>query len=167
MENYFKLLEIEENYNIDTQVLNEQYLAQQTKYHPDKIINKQEKIHYQKTSMMLNKAYAVLKDDFERAKYLLNLNGTIIDEGKLKNSLPLDKLENIWSQLEEISTIDNLQTLKNLHNQKTSDQQILKLRLSEAFTKRKFQDALDIMIEFKYLIGIIDNIKSKIRNAAI
>ncbi|RYE06313.1 MAG: Fe-S protein assembly co-chaperone HscB [Rickettsiaceae bacterium] len=162
MKNYFELFQIEQKYYLDMVLLNQKYLAQQVKYHPDKA-NEEQKTQYKEISATLNKAYGVLKDDFERAKYLLSLNGIILEQQNL--NLPSGELTYIWDQWELINNTNDLKTLKNIQKQKIIVKQELKLKLCQAFTTSNFQDALDIMIKFKYLISIINNIESKIRNA--
>lgn len=163
--NYFKLLTINEAYDIDLKVLNKQYFALLAKYHPDRAASNEQKHEYQEISININKAYTVLKDDLKRAAHILNLQNIATDETALKNKISKEKLAEIWEQYDKLDDINHLSELESLLTQKLTEHKKLSVQLKEAFKNNDFCDALDIIISFKYLITLIENIKLKIKNA--
>jgi len=165
MIDYFKLLDIEQKYDINLADLNKQYFAALAKYHPDRTKEVAKKHEYQDISTYLNKAYAILKDDLKRAEHILNLKNIATDEISLKAKISKEKLAEIWQSYEEFEEIDSLSQLEFLLDQKISEQLKNISELKQAFKNNNLKDALDIIISFKYLVTLIDNIKLKIKDA--
>ena len=80
-ENYFELLGIEQEFTIDQNKLQQNYIKLQQLFHPDKLIHKAnaENILAMEYSAKLNHIYQILKDDKKRAEYLLSLHNIIIN----------------------------------------------------------------------------------------
>ena len=163
--NYFKLLGIQEEYDINLADLNKQYFAHLAKYHPDRAASNEQKRKYQEISININKAYSVLNDDLKRAEHILNLQNIATTETDLKNKISKEKLAEIWEQYDRLDDINHLTELEYLLNHKLAEYEKLATQLKEAFKNNDFCDALDIIISFKYLITLIENIKLKIKNA--
>jgi molecular chaperone HscB len=163
--NYFELLEIDEKYTIDLKLLNDKYLFQQSKYHPDRARNSQQKKDYQDISVQLNKAFAVLKDDLKRAEYFLELEGLSITDEEARGKISNDKLLEIWEQREIVENTNEILELEELYNLKIAEKNVLISELNNLFDNKKLQDALDITISFKYLTNLLESIKLKIKNA--
>lgn len=163
--NYFKLLAIEEKYELDPADLNKQYFANLTKYHPDRAQGTEQKREYQELSININKAYSTLKDDLKRAEHILNLHNIATDETALKNKISKEKLAEIWEEYDLLDDVNHLTELEYLLNEKQIKYEKLTANLKEAFKNNDFNCVLDIIISFKYLVTLIDNIKLKIKNA--
>ena len=163
--NYFKLLEIKQEYELDSARLTEQYFLQLAKFHPDRAREPAQKLEYQDISTNLNKAYSILKDDLRRAEHILNLQEIATDEASLKNKISKEKLAEVWQIYEELEATNTVTELKQLLDLKLSEQQALNLQLKQAFQDNNLSGVLDVIISFKYLVTLIDNIKSKIKNA--
>ncbi len=163
MNNYFKLLDIEQRYDIDLSHLDQQYFFMQSKYHPDKGKNQAENNFNLATSIDLNKAYSTLKDDLTRAEYLLMLNNVSLDEPSARQSLPQVQLSTIWNELELVENSEELSTLTNLLDAKIDEQKSLIASLTKAFKDNDINEALKITTAFKYLKTLISNIKLKIK----
>ena len=92
-QNYFELLAIDQQFEIDRKLLDENYIKLQQLIHPDKLVNKSnaEKILAMEYSAKLNEIYSILKDDKKRAEYLLLLQNIIVntDEDNVKPDLEL------------------------------------------------------------------------------
>lgn len=71
--NYFTIFNLNQGYKIDHKALNRNYKELQKLVHPDKyLLNDQEILdEAQKCSSIISNAYNILKDDFERANYLV------------------------------------------------------------------------------------------------
>ena len=163
MNNYFKLLNIEQNYAINLDLLDQQYFAMQLKYHPDKREDSGEMSFNLAMSIDLNKAYALLKDDLARAEHLLMLNNVSLDELAARHSIPQSKLNIIWEELELVENTTELAKLKDLLDSKIYEQKKLIALLTLAFQKHNMQDALEMTVMLKYLGTLINNIQLKIK----
>lgn len=77
MFNPFAILNLEQSYSIDLNVLETHYFAEQKKCHPDQFVNgnSQEKADSLKQSTVVNQAYLILKNPLQRAEYLLKAAG--------------------------------------------------------------------------------------------
>jgi molecular chaperone HscB len=80
--NYFDLLGIRQDFDIDKDDLHHNYIKLQQLLHPDKSINKSnsEKILAMEKSAHINEVYNILNDDKKRAEYLLLLKDIIINQ---------------------------------------------------------------------------------------
>jgi len=160
MYDYFELLSIENKYDIGVEILNQQYLAMQIKYHPDQRIDKTNNLSI---SIDLNKAYTILKDDLKRAEYMLSLHGLNLDDRLVRSNLSDLELQNIWNELEIIEDTEDLVVLENMYNQKILEKNILMKNIADGFKQKKLKFALDSTISLKYISNMINNIQLKIR----
>ena len=72
-QNFFKIFNINEYYSIDKSLLSKNYKELQKLVHPDKYVlnDKEVLLEAEKCSSLISNAYNILKDDFERANYLV------------------------------------------------------------------------------------------------
>lgn len=164
--NHFKLLSLEEKYDINLQKLDKHYFTALAKYHPDKARNSDEKNHFLSISIDINKTYSTLKDDLKRAEYLLNIKGININNSESRNSLSSAKLKFIWNELEQLENIEELDKLEEFLVCKEKAKKDLITHLSQAFENKNLKEALDLTISLKYLTNLIENIKLKIKNGS-
>ncbi len=164
MSNYFELLSIEKKYDIDMDILTTQYLAMQSKYHPDMIKTMTGKQSNLAISIDLNTAYQILKDDFKRAEYLLLLNNIILDDAHVRQKISKDQLNDIWGDLELVENTSELVTLEHILESKTFEQKTVISALTSAFKSQDMQLALGLTIKLKYLGNLINNIQLKINS---
>jgi len=163
MSNYFELLKIEKSYNIDLKILNHQYFAMQAKFHPDQARTNEEKKHNLSISIELNKAYSVLKDDLQRAEYLLSLNNINFNDDSVKQIASKIQLSSIWNELELIEDTNELSALKQLYNNKLLEQKNEISLLNLAFQNHNLCDVVNIITRLKYLKTLIGNLQLKIK----
>ncbi|XVN42559.1 MAG: Fe-S protein assembly co-chaperone HscB [Candidatus Rickettsia vulgarisii] len=164
MSNYFELLDIEQKYDIDLEMLDKQYFVMQLKYHPDKARASEDKQSNLAISTQLNMAYQTLKDDLKRAEYLLSLHNIILDEEETRKSMSPEQLGDIWSDLELVEITEGIKELENILNNKITEQQQFIESLGVAFQNQNIQSALEITIKLKYLKNLISNIQLKIKS---
>ena len=101
--NYFELLELPVNINVDQSALSKKYFELQKKYHPDfyaKADEADQQEALEKTSE-LNKAYKTLKDQDATIQYLLKIKGLLQEEEKYP--LPPDFLMEVMELNENLS----------------------------------------------------------------
>lgn len=161
-QNYFALLEINQQYNVDKSFLHKQYIALQKKYHPDNIADSFLQHDALEKSIALNNAYKILQDDYLRAEYLLTLNGYRFDDESLKQALTHDELEAILQEFEDLDQASP-SDVKEIYKNKLTNQEELVSLINEAFENNKLQEALDLTIRLKYLTNLVGNIKQKIK----
>ena len=73
--NYFTVFQINQSYNIDHHLLSRNYKELQKLVHPDKYLLNDKEIYSEaeKCSSLISNAYYVLRDDFERANYMVRI----------------------------------------------------------------------------------------------
>lgn len=81
--NPFNLLGIQQDFAIDVEQLEKNYLSLQKKIHPDCLAEKHFTGASESLSAELNKAYKILKDPVQRAQTLLQLHSTSLEEQDL------------------------------------------------------------------------------------
>ena len=88
-QNYFELFNLPERFQLDLEILQENYRAIQKEIHPDRFAtsSENEKVQSMIKSTQANDAYQTLKSPIKRAKYILSLH-----ESPEKITLPSDFL---------------------------------------------------------------------------
>ena len=86
--NYFDFYQIPLNFTVDEAALRKTFYANSKKYHPDffTLESDEKQAEILELSTLNNKAYHTLKDPDLRMKYILDLKGTLAEEGQ--NKLP-------------------------------------------------------------------------------
>lgn len=145
-DNYFIMLNLEQKFDIDQKLLQENYLKLQQVCHPDKQINKtnSERIFLLEYTSKLNDAYETLKDDKKRAEYLLYLNGIILNQEEGNNVKP-DPI--MLSEILEMSENPENFTLNKV-------EQELWQNFSDSYNKKDLQTAAQQIIKLHYLSKI-------------
>ena len=82
--NYFELFEFDIAPIIDKSLLTKKYLQLQKQYHPDNysLSNEYEQSQSLEMSSLINKAFAVFKDDLHTVGYFLQIKGLITTDEK-------------------------------------------------------------------------------------
>ncbi len=162
--NYFKLLQIEQKYNINLKDLEHHYLQSLNKFHPDRAKTEQQKVEFLKYAIDINNAYNILKNEVKRAVYILSLHNIDIENAEIKNKFPTHILDRIWENFEYAEDTEEIETLNKFKNQKLEEKQNIILKITTALAKKELQKAAQHTIELKYFTNIIDNINTKIKN---
>jgi len=155
MKSYFDLLDIEETYQIDRDLLDERYFTSQAKYHPDKAKTTQEKSYFTQISGMLNTAYEYLKDDFLRASHLLELHGINISSDKDAPKVPLEILEEILEMQEALEAHRQAEEISRIA--KAKSEKII-TELSFLFSCKDYAKAAVKAMQLKYLKNILEKV---------
>lgn len=160
--NYFELMGIKQNFKVNELDLDNRYLKLQDKFHPDKAVKENELTSVSK-SIDVNTAYNILKDDYLRALYLLQLKGIdIANEGEQKIKMPIEKLESIWLLRELIENNFDFNKLSEFHQNALEQKSMLVEALAESFENEENHNASILTMELKYINGIILAVKEKI-----
>ena len=78
-QNYFELFNLPEKFQIDLEMLQENYRAIQKEIHPDRFAtsSENEKVQSMIMSTQTNDGYETLKSPIKRAKYILSLHKSV------------------------------------------------------------------------------------------
>ncbi|XP_053674023.1 iron-sulfur cluster co-chaperone protein HscB [Anopheles nili] len=161
-ENYFKMLNLDKDFKIDSAKLTQNYRQIQTLIHPDKFSQKseEEKVLALEWSSLINKAYTTLSKSIDRGKYLLELNGITISEDN--SSIDQDFLFEMMDfneSVEDSKTANELQKLASSVSANIAD---LNIKLEQSFADYDMESAKETIIRLKYLVNIECTIKEKL-----
>jgi molecular chaperone HscB len=140
--NFFQLLQIPQNFEINETVLEQHYRLLQQKAHPDNYIHADSITRAQAQQMagQINEAYHILKNPLLRAKYLLLLQGIQFDvlENKAPAAFLMQQMQ--WQEaLEEAETsTETEQVLREVQAEK----QRLEQQLKQLFAEQSFSNQL-------------------------
>lgn len=155
--NFFTLFELPQVYKIDNEVLESQYLATQTKFHPDKFINNDaKKMEALELLLKVNEAYKILKSDLLRAEYILSLNGVNSTETIAKETVLSEALED--RDALECARNDQLQSL--YENAKLEFRHLTEL-FNDCYQADLLQ-AAEIALRMRYKEKFIKDIKNRV-----
>ena len=146
--NFFELLGIERNFEIDQEALYQNFLELQKLLHPDKLISKShiEKLVAMEYAAKLNQAYETLKDNKKRAEYLLFLKNVFINR-ESDNNVKADPM--MLNDILELSEDPNIELIASM---KEECWRIFK----ENYSKENLEEAAQAMIKLQYLNKIIE-----------
>ena len=167
--NYFEILDIEARPVIDKLTLENNYLSLQAKAHPDRFIDEQQKKRVLVISEEINKAYKILKDDFQRRVYLLKLNGVIVNSEDENVKLDTSFLEEIFENRAEIEMMNDIKLLEDRLQFYIKEFVNNIAEYDICFENKKFTEAGIILMKAKYYMKIREEIEKKIgkNNATI
>ena len=116
--NYFNLLNIDERFDINLNILQQNYKDLMKKYHPDLSHNldTNEQKNHEIMAIKVNNAKKILESPLWRAQHLLSLkqqNNLINDDIRI---MDMEFLANIMDIRLEIENNDDISILKNIYN---------------------------------------------------
>jgi molecular chaperone HscB len=128
MQNFFRLFDIPESFDIDLEELDTRYFELQRLYHPD--LSSDPNI-----GLLINEGYRKLQDSFERANHILELHGIFVTNDQLAPKLSPEKLENILEIIEKESNAipDILESI------------------ARAFEEKDYTKAAEYTLELRYV----------------
>ncbi|WP_232228924.1 Fe-S protein assembly co-chaperone HscB [Ehrlichia japonica] len=131
---YFSLFKLKPQFSINMQILEQNYIALQSNYHPDLFSLKLEKKLALDKIAEINKAYQTLKSYIKRAEYLLQIKGITTNKNDINHIV-----EEIF-KIQESSNID------------IQDQILLSTKaMEDAFAIEDFDEAAKQIMKLKYL----------------
>ncbi|XP_063929865.1 iron-sulfur cluster co-chaperone protein HscB [Zophobas morio] len=166
-DNYFKVFELDEHFDIDQKQLTRKYRQMQSQLHPDKFTNKSEKEKdiSEEFSSLVNKAYNTLQMPLKRAIHLLHVKGETIEEGQRIDDPEF--LMGIMELNEEVENADTDEKLKNLKYK--NDNELLKIakEIKTCFDENQITKAKETIIKMKYYNSVSLHINNLMREKGI
>lgn len=141
MLNPFEILNLEQSYSLEQDVLETHYFEAQRKAHPDQFSrgNEQEKAEALEKSTVINQAYLILRDPLLRAKYLLKMVG-------------IDPLSNDPAFLEQVMEWnERLAQGEDLRAALTAKEEELLTALEKAFSLPDHEMASRLVYQLAYI----------------
>ena len=155
--NHFQLFDVDTKYDVNKWYLEQSYKSLQKVIHPDNFSNgtREEREYSAFLSTYINSAYSVLKDDYDRSVYLLELNGLNLKEGETVK----EGIEEIVDLNEEVETTTELQSLRERVRERIEE---IKKEFSTHLNKGEIMLAKDKAIMLSYYMNIDEKIYYKI-----
>lgn len=160
---YFKLMDFDSTFTLDTQKLQKRYLQLQRSLHPDNFSQKsvKEQEYSEIQSALVNKAYKTLLKPLSRGLYMLELEGMRLEEGTDSgaDSEFLMELMEINEALDEARTPEEANKIGQETKVKLAD---LTKAIDDALLKGELQAAKALLVQMKYYANIEEKVKEKL-----
>ena len=164
--NYFELFELQVCYAIDTDQLTGRYQQLQSEYHPDRFVNASDqdrRIAIQVTTFV-NEAYQTLRDEQQRARYLLQLQGVHFDSDQ-DTTQDMDFLVAQMELREQIDTVDEhqepLDRLDELALQARRQKSDLVQTYQQQFAAQAWDQAKETVLKLQFFTRLQQQINTK------
>lgn len=164
MSQYFTLFQLEPQFDIDTDSLEQNYRTLAARFHPDRFASAS--AFDQKQAVMMsstiNEAYRTLKNPTDRAAYLLRQQGIDADAPEHTSFAPEFLMQQMeWREtLAEARGGQDQTALTALDKEISGAQQELWRDLREAFRRQQYEDAAQLVRQGRFL----DKLKKEISN---
>lgn len=164
MSQYFTLFQLEPQFDIDTDSLEQNYRTLAARFHPDRFASAS--AFEQKQAVMMsstvNEAYRTLKNPTDRAAYLLRQQGIDADAPEHTSFAPEFLMQQMeWREtLAEARGGQDQTALTALDKEISGAQQELWQDLREAFRRQQYEDAAQLVRQGRFL----DKLKEEISN---
>ncbi|KAJ1979284.1 molecular chaperone [Dimargaris xerosporica] len=158
--NYFDVLVGAPTFDIDVKDLRKRFLKAQQQTHPDNfsVLGEKDRQTAEAQSSWLNQAYNTLKNPYERAKYMLELQGIYISE---EDSIQEPEfLEQVFEINEALDEAVDKKAVKAIRTDNDERIKSVASQLSEAFDQGDLSEARILTIKLRYW----DNVKDVVDN---
>ena len=164
--NYFELLGITADYEMDKDKLFQAYQLLQEEFHPDRYVNAsdQDRRMAMQATTFINKAYQTLKDDQMRARYLLELHGVTFNEEKdtTQDMEFLTKQMELREQIDEVDQQeDPLDYLDELISKARQQKQQIIRDYRQFLAQQEWPQAKDAVLKLQYFSRLQQQIDRK------
>ena len=157
--NYFELFEFDVSPVIDKSLLSKKYLQLQKQHHPDNysLSDENEQNQSLEMSSLINKAFAVFKDDLQTVGYFLVTKGLISEDEKYQ--LPSAFLMEMMEVNEQIDEGDFVaSSLDDIQQELDQEIQFVMQKNTIDFTEEELLRIKEFYYKKKYLKRILDRL---------
>ncbi|XP_040050723.2 iron-sulfur cluster co-chaperone protein HscB isoform X4 [Gasterosteus aculeatus] len=160
---YFKTMDCDFTFSVDTQKLQRRYLQLQRALHPDNFSQKSvtEQEYSESHSALVNKAYQTLLKPLSRGLYMLELEGIRTEEGTDPGADPrfLAELMEINEALDGALTPEDAEEIGRHTKGKLA---VLTEAIDAALLEGELQAAKALLAQMKYFANIEEKVKEKL-----
>ncbi|KAM4576443.1 iron-sulfur cluster co-chaperone protein HscB [Odontesthes bonariensis] len=160
---FFKIMDCDYKFTLDTQKLQKRYLLLQRSLHPDNFSQKsvKERDFSESQSALVNKAYKTLLKPLSRGLYMLELEGMHLEEGTDSgaDSGFLMELMEINEALDDAQTPEEANKIGSDAKGKLAD---LTEQIDAVLCKGEFHAAKALLAQMKYYANIEEKVKEKL-----
>lgn len=162
-QNYFSLLEISCDFEVDLEAVRETYLSLQRKFHPDQFTasDESEQLTALHSSTLLNDAYETISSPLKRAAYLLGLSGVNVEQTSQKDlgmELLMEQMELrevLGSLPDGEQGLEELETLQDAVREKVASCQS---EFGKAFAKKDLLLSKRLYHKLQFLVKLTTEI---------
>uniref|UniRef100_A0A3P9JPZ4 Iron-sulfur cluster co-chaperone protein HscB n=1 Tax=Oryzias latipes TaxID=8090 RepID=A0A3P9JPZ4_ORYLA len=162
-ESYFKIMDCDYTFTVDTQKLQRRYLQLQRFLHPDNFSQRsaKEREYSESQSALVNRAYKTLLKPLSRGLYMLELEGMHLEEGTDSgaDSAFLMRLMEINEAVDEAQTPEEAEEIGRDTRGKLAD---LTGQIDAALHKGELHAAKALLVQMKYYANIEEKVKGKL-----
>jgi molecular chaperone HscB len=162
--NFFELFSLVESFQVDTDLLNQEYKKFLAQYHPDKVVNSTdaERLQALQISSLLNDAYATLASPLKRCAYLLTLHG-VDPEENIQSHLGAEflfKQIELREQLEAIGSNENLNELEKFKKEIETETQTFLNQFERLTVQTAYSEAKPVYSKLQFFFKLLSEIES-------
>lgn len=158
MKNFFEIFSLPQNFALDFDALEKQYLAFQQQFHPDNSSTADIE-----QSILINDAYKILSAPISRASYILQLNGIDLENDSHAPKPDMATLLEILELQEMVAEID-AGASENLKKELNTKIKSLLAEVALELENKEFVKASQILIRVKYFDKTLRDLKAKKRS---
>jgi molecular chaperone HscB len=159
---YFEILQISPEVQLDLDLLERKYLELQNKLHPDRFLDVKQKHDALILSDIINKAFIVIKDDLQRRQYLLKKQGVLVNSDEDNVKLDNEFLEEVFFQRMELENLNDLNQLNFLLLKYIKELDSVYAMHDLYYKENEFFKAGYQLLRAKYYSKIIEELNNKI-----
>ena len=168
-QNYFELLDLPQQYEIDKKRLSEHYRRLQREFHPDRFANQssnEQRLAVQFASY-INAAYQCLGSAVLRAEYLLELVGEVVDhQTTTVSDGAFLMLQMQWREsLTEITAINDMDAAQDqLEELEETVQQAMKqsqIDFEQCYVQEDYDAAKDVIVKLHFIDKMLQDIENR------
>ncbi len=158
MKNFFEIFSLPQNFALDLDALEKQYLAFQQQFHPDNSSTADIE-----QSILINDAYKILSAPISRASCILQLNGIDLENDSHAPKPDMATLLEILELQEMVAEID-AGASENLKKDLNAKVKSLLSEVALELENKEFVKASQILIRVKYFDKTLRDLKAKKRS---
>ena len=150
-QNYFELFQLPCAIEVDERQLTEQYRVLQRELHPDRFAaaGSQEKRLAAQAAAHVNQAYRALNDRHERATYLLQLQGVVVDDEK-DTATDAEFLMQQMELREGLEELDGLSEAEAFGTRLEQEAGALWEDFGACYAGERWRDAREVLLKLRF-----------------
>ncbi|CAL4325514.1 Co-chaperone protein HscB [Buchnera aphidicola (Thelaxes suberi)] len=154
--NYFNLFDLPLTFNLKQKDIKNKFYQLQKKYHPDLYMHIEEKkrLHFMQNSILINKAYQILKNPITRAEHLISLH-----QSNIKKKTNCDQYNKflsfqfyLYEKLENFKKDNQYKKINVFYKKITKIEIYLSNKLQQYLYAKNWEKAKNNLEKLKYFL---------------